>query len=224
MKILIGTTNRAKAEAFSRQLEGYPAELLTLSDLGVQKHPDEDGKNPMENAMIKAAYYGQFHDPVITEDSALYFMELPMDDPRQPGLFVRRAPDGHEMTDEEMTEHYAALAHSLGGRVTAYWLDGYAVYRDGKVTGFMNEDDAVNSVYAFYLVDKPHENGHDGWPIDRLSVDIKTGRYLTEQAWGSELDAREQTVLRDYQKKLSEFYAQALGLKEKRNDHDHSCL
>lgn len=213
MKILIGTTNPAKAAVFAKQFEGYSVELLTLTDLGVKKHPDEDGKNPMENAMIKAAYYGRFHDPVITEDSALYIKELPMDDPRQPGLFVRRAPDGHEMTDEEMTEHYAALAHSLGGRVTAYWLDGYAVCKDGKITGFMNDDDAVNQAYSFYLVDKPHGDRHKGWPIDCISVDIKTGRYLTDRAWGQALDAKERTVLMSYEQKLSKFYVQALGLK-----------
>ena len=212
MKILIGTTNPAKAKVFARQLEGYDVELLTLTDLGIQKHPDEDGKNPMENAMIKAAYYGQFHEPVITEDSALYIKELPMDDPRQPGLFVRRAPDGHQMTDGEMTEYYANLAHSLGGRVTAYWLDGYAVCRNGEVVGFMNDDDAVNNAYAFYLVDEPHGERHAGWPIDCISVDIKTGRYLTDRAWGQALDAKERTVILSYEQKLSEFYIQALGL------------
>ena len=212
MKILLGTTNPAKAKVFAQQFEGCPVEILTLKDVGIQKHPDEDGKNPMENAMIKAAYYGQFHDPVITEDSALYIKELPMDDPRQPGLFVRRAPDGHEMTDEEMTAHYAALARSLGGRVTAYWLDGYAVYKDGRVTGFMNEDDEVNEVYSFYLVDTPHPNCHEGWPIDRISVDIKTGHYLTDRAWGAAADAKERTLILSYEQKLNEFYMQALGL------------
>ena len=215
MKILIGTTNPAKAAVFAKQLEGYDAELLTLPDLGIQKHPDEDGKDPMENAMIKAAYYGQFHDPVITEDSALYIKELPMDDPRQPGLFVRRAPDGHEMTDGEMTAHYAALARSLGGRCTAYWLDGYAVCKDGIVTGFMNDCEEVNRAYAFYLVDTPHPEAQDGWPIDRISVDIRTGRYLTDRAWGGSADAKEKTVILSYEKKLNEFYIQALGLSEK---------
>lgn len=209
---MIGTTNPAKAKVFAKHMEGHRVEVITLTDLGIQKHPDENGKNPMENAMIKAAYYGQFHDPVITEDSALYIKELAMDDPRQPGLFVRRAPDGHEMTDEEMTEYYAALAHSLGGRVTACWLDGYAVYKDGKVTGFMDDSEEFCSVYAFYLVDTPHPNCHDGWPIDRISVDIKTGHYLTDRAWGAAADSKEQTVILSYQKKLNEFYIQALGL------------
>lgn len=212
MKILIGTTNPAKAGVFARQLEGYDAEILTLSDLGIRKHPDESGKSPMENAMVKAAYYGQFHDPVITEDSGLYLLDLPPDDPRQPGLFVRRAPDGHEMTDDEMTEYYAALARSLGGRVTACWLDGYAVYKGGKVTGFMADDEDFRRVYAFYLVDTPHPDRCEGWPIDRISVDIKTGRYLTDRVWGAAADAKERTVILSYEKKLTEFYIRALGL------------
>lgn len=212
MKLLIGTTNPAKRKVFAKQLEGYPVELVTLTDLGIQKHPDEDGRSPLENAMIKAAYYGQFHDPVITEDSGLYILDLPLDDPRQPGLFVRRAPDGHEMTDDEMTEYYAALAHSLGGRVTACWLDGYAVCKDGTVTGFMENSEDFRRTYAFYLVDTPHPHCHAGWPIDCISVDIKTGHYLTDRAWGQAADAKEQTVILSYQNKLTEFYARALGL------------
>ena len=76
----------------------------------------------------------------------------------------------------------------------------------------MIDSDEINSAYAFYLVDKPHPDGHDGWPIDRLSVDIKTGRYLTDRAWGSALTTKEQTVILSYQQKLNEFYIQALGL------------
>lgn len=212
MKVLIGTTNPAKLKVFERQLAGLDLEFCTLTDLGIEKHPDEDGKNPMENAMIKAEHYGRFHDPVIAEDSALYIRELPLDDPRQPGLFVARAPDGDRMTEDEMLAHYRDLAHSLGGRVTAYWQDGYAVYRDGKVRGFMNDSEKFIEDHAFYLVDKPHENRHDGWPIDSISVNIKTGRYFTDGSWGSEVDSKEQTVLLSYQKKLNEFYIQALGL------------
>ena len=212
MKILIGTTNPAKKDMFAKQFKGYPVELITLTDLGIQKHPDEDGKSPMENAMRKAAWYGQFHDPVITEDSGLYILDLPPDDPRQPGLFVRRAPDGHEMSDDEMTAHYAALARSLGGRVTACWLDGYAVCKGGTVSGYMADSEDFRRVYSFYLVDTPHPNSHAGWPIDRLSVDIKTGRYLTDTEWGGALDGKEKTVVLSYQKQLHEFYIQALGL------------
>lgn len=212
MKILLGTTNAAKAKMFEAQLAGYSVEICTLTDLGLQKHPDEDGKNPVENAMRKAAYYGKFHDPVITEDSALYIRELPLDDPRQPGLFVRRAPDGHEMDDEEMVAHYAALARSLGGRVTACWLDGYAVYKDSKVTGFMDDSEELGDVYAFYLMDKPHHRSHPGFPLDSLSVDVKTGLYLTDKAWGSQLTARERTVVQAYRQRLKEFYVQTLSL------------
>ena len=95
MKILLGTHNPSKVDYFARQLTGYDVSFLTLGDLGIQTLPDEAGKSVLENAAIKAAYYGQFHDYVISADSALYIKELSLDDPRQPGLTVRRTADGH---------------------------------------------------------------------------------------------------------------------------------
>lgn len=214
MKILLGTTTPSKARTFAAQLEGWPVEFLTLTDLRLQKHPDEDGKNPAENAMIKAAYYGQFHDPVIAEDSALYILELPFDDPRQPGLFVRRAPDGHEMDDGEMLEYYAALAHSLGGRATACYLDGYAVFRKGQVFGFMDDSEEGRRLHAFYLVDRPHPIRRPGWPLDSLSIDPKTGLYFTQPNARGALSPKEKAATRAYRDRLLAFYVQSLELEE----------
>lgn len=210
MKILLGTTNPSKAKTLAAQLEGYPVEICTLTDLGIEKHPDEDGKNPLENAMIKAAYYGQFHEPVIAEDSALYIKELPMDDPRQPGLFIARAPDGHRMTDDEMLAHYRDLAHSLGGRITACYLDGYAVYKDGNVSGYIADDENFRELYSFYLVDKPHSVRHPGWPLDSISIDPRSGLYFTEQAVRDFTSEKAEKLV--YRDRLKEFYIQALGL------------
>ena len=101
---------------------------------------DRAGSSPLENAQAKAACYGQFWEYVITQDAALYIRELALDDPRQPGLTVRRRPDGHVMTDEEAIAHYAGLAHELGGRMTCWYQEGYAVANHGKVTGFMDDE------------------------------------------------------------------------------------
>ncbi len=126
--------------------------------------------------MRKAKWYGQFADRVISEDSGLYFLDLPLRDPRQPGLFIRRAADGHEMTDEEMIEHYARLVESLGGRSVACYLDGYAVCRDGKVYGYMEDARQQRQAASFLMLAKPHPGRHPGWPLDSLSADLQ-GRY-----------------------------------------------
>ena len=58
MEILLGTHNPSKKEYFARQLADYDVSFVTLADLGIRKLPDEDGKTVLENAMIKATYYG----------------------------------------------------------------------------------------------------------------------------------------------------------------------
>ena len=101
MKILIGTTNPAKVERFQKLLHQYDAELITLNDIRVAGEPEENGRTPEENAVLKAEFYGQYSDRVICNDSGLYFDALPMDDPRQPGLHIR-SPRGKRLDDEEM--------------------------------------------------------------------------------------------------------------------------
>ena len=92
MKILIGTTNPAKAKVFVKQFEGYPVEIVTLKDLGIQKHPDEDGKNPMENAVIKAQAVAKATGYcALADDSGLAVDALG----GAPGVYSARYAGGH---------------------------------------------------------------------------------------------------------------------------------
>lgn len=213
MEILLGTHNPSKKEYFARQLADYDVSFVTLADLGIQKLPDEDGKTVLENAMIKAEYYGKFHDHVISEDSALYIRELPLTDPRQPGLTIRRTADGHEMTDDEALAYYAALAHSLGGKITCWYQDAYAVCNHGTVSSFM-DDGPVNDVYAFYMVDTPHPKRSPGWPLDSISIRRTNGKYFVESTQQA-ADAASEVLMKDYRRRLMEFYEKNLGLKRR---------
>lgn len=227
MRILLGTTNASKVKYFAQMLKGVDAEFVTLRDLGITEVPGETGRDPKENAMIKAAFYGKYAEFVIAQDSALYIRSLPLDDPRQPGLNVRRAPDGHERTDDEMLADYAALAHSLGGRMTCAYLSALAVCARGNTQGFMDTG-AVNDVYAFYMVDTPHENRHPGWPLDSLSVDRRTGKYCVEPDWRAGADqytAREKQLIEAYERERRAFLVGCLGLSENSEgakEHDPS--
>lgn len=209
-KILLGTTNPAKADYFAHILAGYDVSFLTLRDLDIRKIPDEAGGSPLENARTKAAWYGQFWDYVIAQDAALYIRELALDDPRQPGLTVRRRSDGHVMTDEEAIEHYAALARELGGRMTCWYQEGYAVANHGRVAGFM-DDGAINDVYRFYMVDKPYPSYTPGWPLDSISIWPATGRYFTEDR-ERYLSTVDQVLARDYAQARLRFLVESLGL------------
>lgn len=116
MKILIGTTNPSKVKRFEELLKRDDIEFLTLNDLNIMTEPEELGNTPLENAIIKAKFYGNYFDIVICNDSGLYFEELPIDDLRQPGLNIRTPNGNKRLDDEQMIEYYSNLIHSLGGK------------------------------------------------------------------------------------------------------------
>jgi len=211
MKVLIGTTNPSKVKRFADMLSGSDAEFLTLKDIGVDSEPEEMGETPEENAAIKARYYGRYFDAVICNDSGLYFDDLPIDDPRQPGLNIR-TPGGRERLDDEaMIRYYAELVGSLGGRVTAFYMDGIAVYNKGKVTTFMENSEATRSS-AFWLVDKPSDKRHPGWPLDSISINRNTNTYFVDKG-DNKYDTNEENImLGAYRQRLAAFLKASLGL------------
>ncbi|MGN0775165.1 MAG: non-canonical purine NTP pyrophosphatase [Candidatus Ventricola sp.] len=204
MQILIGTTNPAKVGYFEKLLADTDAAFLTPHDLGVVDEPQETGNTPEENARIKAAFYGQYADAVICADSGLYFDALPLDDPRQPGLHIR-TPNGRRLDDEQMIAHYAALAHSLGGKVMAYYLDGCAVFCSGQVYGFQATREEA-CARAFYLTDTPCAERKEGWPLDSLSLDLEEVSFLDAQRLTAE------QLERQYVKRLKAFLRASLGI------------
>ena len=208
MKILIGTTNPAKVTRFEDFLPDSGIEFLKLRDLGITAEPEESGKTPEENARIKAAFYGQFCDRVICNDSGLYFDSIPLDDPRQPGLNIR-TPQGHRLDDEKMIEYYSALVAELGGRVLAYYLDGIAVYREGQIQSYLEQQ---GKAAAFYMVEKRSPNRHPGWPLDSLSVNRNTMTYFVEHGNNIYDSVEEQIMVGEYRRRVVEFLKCALGL------------
>lgn len=208
MKVLIGTTNPSKAEQFAQMLSGFGLEFMTLRDLGITQEPQETGAAPQENAMIKAEFYGQYADTVICADSGLYFDCLPLSDPRQPGLHVRTPGGGRRLDDEEMIEYYAQLVHSLGGKVLAYYLNGYAVKSGKAVHGFQWTREEAH-LGAFYMLDTPCEARCPGWPLDSLSVDMN-GVSFADPTW------REPPQLNwERENRLRSFLLEKLGLSQK---------
>ena len=210
-KILIGTTNPSKVRRFEELLKDYDVECCTLKDLGVTEEPEEQGSTPEENAVLKAAFYGKYFDAVICNDSGLYFDGLPMDDRRQPGLNVRTPEGRSRLSDEEMIQYYTRLIHSLGGKTLAYYLDGVAVYHHGKIFSFMENSEATRQS-AFYMVDKPAHERHEGWPLDSISLNRNTLTYFVHEG-NNKYDSQEENImLGQYRERVVRFLAQALAL------------
>lgn len=175
MRVLYGTGNPAKLSAMQRRLSSLDIEIIGLKDLEADiPEVPEDGKTPLENARQKArAYFDAFHIPVFSCDSGLYFDNVP--DEIQPGVHVRTV-NGKYLTDDEMIAYYTGLAQKYGDLTSRYKNAICFVYDDAHRFEAMRP--SMESE-PFLLTAKPHSSViNKGFPLDSLSVDIKSGKYF----------------------------------------------
>ena len=174
MKVLFATTNPAKINKYANGLKEKGIELLTLKDLKIDLNVEENGKNAIENARIKAkAYYNIAKIPTIGMDNNLYIEELPEE--KQPGTHVRRV-NGKELNDDEMIEYYSNLVKEYGvdGKLIARYVYGMAIISThGEVTYTWNKSN-------FWLVDTPSKIINPGYPLNSISKNIKLDKYFSE--------------------------------------------
>ncbi len=172
MKVLFATTNLAKVRKYKEELKEKGIELITINDLNFKLDVEENGKNALENAYIKAkAYYDVVKIPTIGMDNCLFIEGLP--DEKQPGTHVRRI-NGKELTDDEMIEYYTNLIKKYGGKLTAKWIYGMVIC-NGKET-----KEYSWSKSDFYLIDKPCQKRNPGYPLDSISVMPERNQYWLE--------------------------------------------
>ena len=209
MKVLLGTTNPSKVNNFSNLLKDCEIEFITLKDIDIASEPEENGKTPEENAILKAKFYGQYFDTVICNDSGLYFEELSLNDVRQPGLNVRTPMKMQRLSDEQMIEYYSKLIKELGGRVSAFYLDGIAVYNHGKIYSFMDKENARKT--GFDMIDKAAPKYFPGWPLNSLSINRETGKYFVDE---KDTNSKENIFAKQYKKQIVNFLKKALNIAE----------
>ena len=172
MKVLFATTNPAKVKKYKDLLAEKGIELITIKDLDFKLPIDENGKDAIENAYIKAkTYYDRTKIPTIGMDNNLFIEELPEE--KQPGTHVRRI-NGKELNDEEMIEYYTNLVKENGGKLTAKWVYGMVICSRKSVNKFTWSKD------HFYFVDKPCEKRNPGYPLDSISVMPESKKYWLE--------------------------------------------
>lgn len=173
-KVLFATENESKAKRFKDGLLRNGIEIITIKDIDEDIEVLEDGKDAIENALIKARAYAKVLDmPVFAMDDSLYIDNIP--DDKQPGLYVRRV-NGKRLSDEEMLTYYSNLAHEYGedGKLTCRWVYGIAVINNG-----------VESTYTwskndFYIVDKLSDKIDPGYPLNTISINKKLNKYFTD--------------------------------------------
>lgn len=172
MKILYGTGNHGKFNAMKKCLKDLDIDLLSLEDIDFDiPVVDENGSDPLENAIIKAkAYYEAFRIPVFSCDSGLYFENLPE---FSPGIHVRNV-NGKRLSDAEMTEYYSMLAKKYGDIIAQYHNAICFVYDKNHIYSECTEDMFGEK---FILTSVPHEKRVKGFPLDCISKSISCGMY-----------------------------------------------
>lgn len=173
-QILFATGNPSKAKRFSKGLYEKGIEVITPNDIDKEVKIEENGKNAIENALIKArAYSKTVNIPVFAMDDNLYLENVPEE--KQPGMYVRRV-NGKRLSDNEMIEHYLKLVKEYGinGKLTCKWVYGMAVINNGK------ESTYTWSKEDFYMVDKPSNKINPGYPLNTISINKKLNKYFTD--------------------------------------------
>ena len=174
-KVLFATGNPSKAKRFSKGLLDKGIEVITLKDIAKDIEINEDGKNAIENAIIKAKAYAEVVDmPVFAMDDNLYLENVPEE--KQPGVFVRRV-NGKRLTDEEMLQHYTGLVKEYGkeGKLDCKWVYGMAVINEKKEISTYTWEKG-----GFYFVEKISDKIRAGYPLDSISINKKLNKYFTD--------------------------------------------
>ncbi len=184
--LLYGTGNAAKFAWMRTCLQDLDdIELIGLQDLDCAwEEPEESGNLPLDNARKKAlCYYRVCHRPVFSIDSGLFIEGLP--DGEQPGVHVRRV-GGRNLTDKEMRAHYKQIAARMGGKCVAQYQNAVClVFSEDEIYESQAKD---LSWEPFYLTTQERKQREEGFPLDAISEDIRTGRhwYDMEQESGPE--------------------------------------
>lgn len=173
-KVLFATENESKCGRFKNALLKNSIEIITINDIDKKQDIIENGKDAIENALIKARAYAKVCDiPVFAMDDNLYIDNLPKE--KQPGMYVRRV-NGKRLTDDEMIEYYSNLAKVYGekGRLTCRWVYGIVIINNGhEYTYTWSKED-------FYIVDKPSNKINPGYPLNTISINKKLNKYFTD--------------------------------------------
>jgi inosine/xanthosine triphosphate pyrophosphatase family protein len=195
-KLLLGTRNPAKIAFFLDVFKETNVELLSLNDVSFDHEPIESGKDPQENARIKAQFYAKSGLPALAADQGLYFTNLALSDPRQPGVYVRRVNQKEELDDEQMLAYYCSLIHSMKGKVKACYINAYALHISGKTYSYM-EALQEKEPDAFEMVDMPCKERHPGYPLDSISL-YPDGSYFAQNLYVSKAEKKNEVCLKEF--------------------------
>lgn len=173
MKLLIATWNPAKLSMFQNLLKDFTdIEFFSLSDFPDVEEPEEDGKTPQENALIKARYYAEvFNIPALADDAWFEIDELDW----APWVKARRW--GWELpatvSDEDFLVHYLDKIKDIKADKLTWWFPfSRCLYMPGWEHYFQNEK------IDLYLSKEPRRPFRKWWPISSVSIMLDGRHFL----------------------------------------------
>ena len=173
MKYLLATTNKAKIRRYGTKLIEKGIDIVTLDDLNIDIDVDENGNNPIENAIIKATTYNKITNvATIAMDDGLFLNNVP--DEMQPGTHVRRV-NGKRLNDKEMIEHYISLVNKYGidGELLGYFIKGVAIVNGNDTYTFEYKADRKFTNQQSKIID-------EGYPLASIQIVQPLGKFKSE--------------------------------------------
>ena len=169
-EIFFATMNKDKIIKMKNRLKNLDIKIVTPYDNNLNLEIQENGKNVIENATLKAkAYFNKTKIPTIATDSALYVEKFDI----QPGLFVKRI-NGVTLEEDKLEEHYIHELNKVGGTSKAYYITGIVLVQKNKISSIqIKEED-------FIFTSRICEGERNFDPLSRLEYDEKIKKYFCQ--------------------------------------------
>ncbi len=198
-KILFATHNPGKLNLYKSMLASLPVEIVGLDDLNIKYEVEEIGNNEQEIATKKVTEYSKLSKlPVISEDTGLYFDDIP--ESEQPGTKINSV-NGRKMSEDERIEHYLNLVKKHGGKLVGVYRKAVAIY------------DKTLHVYVYsrrvIFVDKICEKRNPGFPLDSITITPEYDKYTADLTEQEHIDLNNKS-----HKCIYDFITKTLGLSE----------
>ena len=175
LEILFATGNETKGKRFQKGLLKNNIKTLTLKDINLDLNVEENGKDVIENAAIKAREcYGLTNKACMGMDDSMYLEGVP--DDIQPGLFARRVND-KRLNDQEMLDYYISLVKKYGidGKLNVKLIYGLVVINnEGKEFSYTWE---INNIYMVGTMSNIIE---PGYPLNSITKYKGINKYISE--------------------------------------------
>lgn len=164
-KLLIATHNPAKLRDMSDTLKPLTEkglQILSLSDLNIEDDPEETGKTFLDNAKLKAEFYGNLTGlPTISDDGGLIIDILN----GEPGVKSKRWL-GRDAKDEELIEYAFKRLEGISSEKRTAQFTTCLYFYDPETKNYFYEIESI----AGRIADKPAIQPTPGYPYRSLFV------------------------------------------------------